>query len=152
MFKPDEKNVEQLILAIEKLGPQGLEVKADEVRPFLGLSNPENGDEVIGGRSKYGIPEDKITEPEKPWLNAEQTEGIDEFESLFDESSSGYLQISDDIAGVIEKAADTATDFESFREELQSLVQAWPPDKIAECIAVATFKARALGDAELDKE
>ena len=42
-------------------------------------------------------------------------------------------------------------EFESFREELQKLVQNWPPDKIAECIAVATFKARALGDAEFDK-
>jgi K+/H+ antiporter YhaU regulatory subunit KhtT len=62
------------------------------------------------------------------------------------------VQISDDIAAVIEKAADKAADFESFREELQKLVQNWPPDKIAECIAVATFKARALGDAEFDKD
>jgi hypothetical protein len=51
MFKPDEKNIEQIILAVEKLGAQGLKVKADEVRSLIGLSNPEEGDEVIGGRA-----------------------------------------------------------------------------------------------------
>jgi hypothetical protein len=47
--------------------------------------------------------------------------------------------------------ADAAADFESFRAELEKLVSGWPADRIAECIAVATFKARALGDAEFDK-
>jgi phage gp29-like protein len=56
LFKPDEKNVEQIIPAAEKLGPQGLKVKADEVRSLLGLSNPDDGDEVIGGRAEYRIP------------------------------------------------------------------------------------------------
>jgi hypothetical protein len=42
------------------------------------------------------------------------------------------------------------TAFEGFREELQKLVKDWPPDKIAECIAVAMFKARALGGAEFE--
>jgi hypothetical protein len=51
---------------------------------------------------------------------------------------------------VIEKVADKATNFEGFRDELQKLITAWPPDKIAEGIAVATFKARALGDAEFE--
>jgi hypothetical protein len=83
-------------------------------------------------------------------VSAEQTAAPDELDALIDESGSGYIQISDDIAAVIEKAADKATGFESFREELQKLVQAWPPDKIAECIAVAMFKARALGDAEFE--
>jgi hypothetical protein len=52
---------------------------------------------------------------------------------------------------VIEKAADTVMNFEGFREELQKLVKNWPPDKIAECIAVATFKARTPGDAEFEE-
>ncbi|MDR0722043.1 MAG: hypothetical protein LBF75_04510 [Treponema sp.] len=69
-----------------------------------------------------------------------------------DESAEGYIHISDDIVAVIEKAADKATDFESFQAELQRLVQNWPPDKIAQCIAVVTFKARALGDAQFDQE
>jgi phage gp29-like protein len=52
LFKPDEKNVEQIITALEKLGPQGLKVKADEVRSLLDLENPDDDDEVIGGRAQ----------------------------------------------------------------------------------------------------
>jgi hypothetical protein len=37
-------------------------------------------------------------------------------------------------------------------QRLKKLVTSWSPDKIAECISVATFKARALGDAEFDKD
>ena len=153
LFKPDEKNVEQIIQAVEKLGPQGLKVKADEVRSLLGLSNPDEGDEVIGGRGEYGVPAPGDTGV--PELNAERggtpAPDMDTLDALIDENASGYIPVSEDIAAVIEQAADAATDFESFRAELQKLVKNWPPDKIAECIAVATFKARALGDAEFDK-
>jgi len=83
-------------------------------------------------------------------LNAERNNTQDELDTLIEES--GYVQISDDIAAVIEKAANVATNFESFREELKNLVKNWPPDKIAECLAVSTFKARALGDATFDRK
>jgi phage gp29-like protein len=158
LFKPDEKNVEQIIDAVEKLGPQGLKVKADELRSLLGLANPDEGDEVIGGRAAYApsefslpIPGDNSDEPQSPALNTEQPQAPDELDVLIEEGG-GYILVSDDIAAVIEKAADAASDFEGFREELKRLVASWPPDKIAECIAVATFKARSLGDAEFDKE
>jgi hypothetical protein len=36
-------------MAIEKPGPQNFTAKAEEVRSCLGLSNPEAGDELIGG-------------------------------------------------------------------------------------------------------
>jgi len=151
LYKPDEKNIDQIINAVEKLGPQGLKVKSDEVRSLFGLSNPDDDDETIGGHPKYGIPTPggEGGEPEKPELNAEQNNTQSELDTLIE--GNDYVQISDDIAAVIEKAADTATNFESFREELQKLVKNWPADKIAECIAVATFKARALGDATFDK-
>jgi phage gp29-like protein len=154
LFKPDEKNVEQIITAVEKLGPQDLKVKADELRSLLGLSNPEEGDDVIGGRAEFTIPapDGETGDSGKPTLNAEQAAAPDEIDILIDESGGGFVPISDDIAAVIEKAADKAPDFEAFRAELQKLVKNWPPDKIAECIAIATFKARALGDAEFDKE
>jgi phage gp29-like protein len=156
LFKPDEKNIDQIIAAVEKLGPQGLKVKADEVRSLIGLSNPEEDDAVIGGRASY-------TQEMQPFTgelnasrnialnaaaNSEPADGVDE---LVAENEGGYIAISDEIASVIEKAADTAVDFESFQKELTKLVANWEPDKIAECIAVATFKARALGSAEFDK-
>jgi phage gp29-like protein len=152
LFKPDEKNLEQIIEAIEKLGPQGLTVKADEIRSLFGLSKPEPEDQVIGGRLEAGMPVVGSDDMPRPSLNAEQTQVPDELDRLIEESADGYIPISDDIAAVLETAADQATDFERFRAELQKLVQDWPPDKIAECIALATFKSRSLGNAEFDKE
>jgi aryl-alcohol dehydrogenase-like predicted oxidoreductase len=76
----------------------------------------------------------------------------EETDALVAENESGYIAVSDEIADVIEKAAEASTDFRSFQKELKQLVSDWTPDKIAECIAVATFKARARGDAEFDRE
>jgi phage gp29-like protein len=151
LFKPDEKNIEQIILALEKLGPLGLEAKADEVRSILGLAKPDKGDEVIGGLPE-SVRSDNPEELPRPHLNTAQTDIPEELQRLLEASTDSYMPITDDIAAVLETAADRATDFESFREELQQLVQDWPPDKIAQCIAVATFKARALGDAQFDQE
>jgi phage gp29-like protein len=156
LFKPDEKNIEQIITAVEKLGPQGLKVKADEMRSLLGLSNPEEGDEVIGGSTGYADADaPPPPEPEegseanaaRTALNADRG-GTD---APAGENESGYIQVSDDIAEAIAKAADASASFESFLNELKKLVKNWAPDKIAECIAVATFKARTLGAAEFDK-
>jgi phage gp29-like protein len=152
LFKPDEKNIDQVIEALEKLGPQGLKVKADEVRSLIGLSNPEEGDEVIGGRASY--PQDQPLpfdlNSQKVSLNAADDSIGEQIEE--EEAESGFIAISDGIADAIEKAADTATDYKSFLEELKKLAVSWTPDKIAEFFAIATFKARALGCAEFGEE
>jgi hypothetical protein len=147
-FKPDEKNIERIISAVEKLGPQGLKVKADEPRSLAGLSNPEEGDEVIGGRA--AAPKGGYEPEGEGELNAAQNMDTDGLDALVDEED--YIPVSDEITEVIEKAADASTGFDSFRRELEKPARNWPPDKIAECIAVAAFKARALGAAEFDNE
>lgn len=152
LYKPDEKNIDQIITAVEKLGPQGLTVRADEVRSLLGLANPDEGDDVIGGRSGHGFEGGEHGWLQNPEMNAERGDASGTIEALEEEAENGYVQISEDIAAVIEKAADKAADFDSFRKELQKLVISWEPDKIAECIAVATFKARVLGNTEFEGE
>jgi len=151
LHKPDVKNIEQIIQAVNDLGSQGLTVRADELRSLLGLANPDEGDDVIGGRTSGGTGWDSGLEP-IPALNAARRAAADKPDALDElaEDGGGYVRISDDIAGVIQKAADKTTDFRSFRKELQKLVADCPAEKIAECIAVATFKARVLGNAEFD--
>ena len=150
LHKPDVKNVKQIIAALDRLGPQGLTAKADELRSHLGLSNPEEGDAVVGGRAAGGEQDRGDGMERGPELNSERGPG-DELDRLAEEGD-GWTAISDDIADVIEKAADRATDFASFREELRGLMESWPADRIAECVAVATFKARAMGGAGFDDE
>ena len=150
LFKPDEKNIEQIIDAVEKLGPLGLTVKSDELRSVIGMSNPDEGDEVVGGRAPQEPSSDMdgLNAGRNVALNASGADPADSVDALDAENGSGYVAISDEIADVIEKAADAATDFVGFHKELEKLVTGWAPDKIAECIAVAMSKARALGDAE----
>ncbi|WP_336947381.1 DUF935 family protein [Asaia sp. HN010] len=49
--RPDEVPMEIVTSAMQWLGPQGLTVKAAEVRDRLNFTDPEEGDEVIGGRA-----------------------------------------------------------------------------------------------------
>ena len=67
------------------------------------------------------------------------------------DEEDGFVAISEEIATVLEKAMDKATDFKSFQKELTRLASDWPPDKIAELLAIATFKARVKGQTEFDK-
>ena len=60
--------------------------------------------------------------------------------------ASDLVPISDEIAEVLEKAADKATDFDSFKAELLRLSSEWSADKIADLMAIAFFSARAKGD------
>jgi phage gp29-like protein len=156
LHKPDVKNIELIIQAVDRLGEKGLTVRADELRSLLGLANPDEGDDVIGGRSNSGagIYSGEATLTASPALNATLDTTASDPDALDDlvEDGGGYVRISDDIAEVIEKAADRAVDFASFQAELRSLVESWPAEKIAECIAVATFKARTLRNAEFDNE
>ena len=150
LYKPDEKNIEQVVDAIEKLTPQGLTVKADEIRSMLGLSKPEDEDEIIGGRlpvSTFGEDEESLdsvtTELNAKSNGSFEKTNADEVEEDF---SGDLVPISDEIAEILEKAADKATDFESFKAELLRLSSEWTPDKIAELMAIAFFSARAKGD------
>lgn len=154
LYKPDEKNIEQVVSAIEKLAPQGLTVKADEIRSLLGLSKPDKEDEIIGGRIPLnGFDENEEQNSARKELNAasQQTQSDSSFVSDIEADYSGDLvPISDEIAEVLEKAADSSTDFDSFKAELLRLSSEWSPDKIAELMAVAFFSARAKGDTKFE--
>ena len=150
LYKPDEQNIEQVVSAIEKLAPHGLTVKADEIRSMLGLSKPEAGDETIGGRTPYIASEEHLAE-----LNAAGAKIRGESDSSFvsdieADYAGDLVPISDEIAEVLEKAADSSTDFDSFKTELLRLSSEWSPDKIAELMAVAFFSARAKGDSKFE--
>lgn len=152
LYKPDEQNIEQVVSAIEKLAPHGLTVKADEIRSMLGLSKPEDGDEAIGGRLPTADFSDELNAT-RPELNAASARGQSDSSFVSDievDYSGDLVPISDEIAEVLEKAADNATDFDSFKAELLRLSSEWNPDKIAELMAVAFFSARAKGDSKFE--
>lgn len=144
----EPKNVQLIVDSVTKLVPLGLKVKPQEMNALLGLSSPEKDDEVLTAPSPLGFDMNSQNKSGIA-LNAREVSS-DEIE--LDEHESGLIEITDDIAEVIEKAADRAIDFKSFETELEKLVSGWDAEKIARTMAIAFFKARAQGDNDFEKE
>ena len=148
----EKKNIQLIVDSVQKLVPLGLKVSKSEMLNLLGLSAPADDEEILEAASQPS---------HDPWalnnqiaLNNAAPEPAMLFETdpgeLGDEEN-GFIAISDEIVEVLEKAMNKATDFKSFQKELTKLASDWQPDKIAELLAVATFKARVKGQAEFDK-
>lgn len=129
----ESQDVTMVTEALAKLVPLGLKVRSEEVRNLLGLTAPDANDEVLQSAPSPASALNSTTM--KVATNAEDTE----------EPESDFVSISDDIAEVLQQAADDSTDFEVFKTKLETLVADWPADKVAELIAVASFGARAQG-------
>jgi phage gp29-like protein len=151
----ESKNVQMIVDAVCKLVPCGLEVAKTEMLTLLGLGAPKDGDEILTAPA-YGGGMMELNARQVS-LNAEQVPAAEPAgmadPDLLDpgEEADGFIAISDEIAGVLDKALDKATDFTSFQKELERLAAEWPADKIAELLAVATFKARVKGTEEFDR-
>jgi phage gp29-like protein len=147
----ESKNVQLVVDSVSKLVPMGLKVKKAEMLTLLGLSAPAEDDEVLeqpaspAGMAGFNSAEQRVS------LNAGEAAEISEPDLDPGGEADGFTAITDDIAGVLEKALDKAADFKSFKKELEKLAAEWPADKIAELLAVATFKARVKGMEEFDR-
>jgi phage gp29-like protein len=155
----ESKNVQMIVEAVAKLVPLGLNVAASEMLTLLGLGAPADGEEVL---EPAALPSGMMEMPElnaagrRVALNAgesagEPAGGAEPGPVDPGDEENGYIPVSDEIAGVLEKAMDQAADFTSFKQDLEKLAAAWPADKIAELLAVATFKARVKGMEEFDR-
>jgi phage gp29-like protein len=147
----ESKNVQMIVDSVSKLVPMGLKVKKTEILTLLGLSAPAEDDEILEQPAAPAGMMDFNAAGQQVSLNAEEAADMADPALLAPgEETDGFVAITDEIAGVLEKALDTATDFKSFQKELEKLAAEWPADKIAELLAVATFKARTKGMEEFD--
>lgn len=147
----EPKNVQLIVDSVTKLVPFGFKVKSQEMHALLGLSTPEKDDEMLIAPAPY---EPMMNAQQKGTiaLNASEVTQRANDENIDDDTAAGFIEITDDIVAVLEKAADAATDFKSFEAELEKLVGTWDAAKTARTMAVAFFKARAEGDAHFDRE
>lgn len=156
--KVEAQDIELVVDSVQKLGNLGLTVKAEEIRNLLGLSKPAKGDEVIGGIPAPADPTGALNHARPrpttalnaaaPRQSAPAGQAAAEDELLADAEESDFAEISDEIAAVLEEAAGSSQGFEDFKAKLEGLVATWPAAKIAELVAVTTFKSRALGDGD----
>lgn len=150
---PDTTDISAWVENIGKLVPLGLRVKADEVRGKLGLSRPEDGDEVLEGPSGAGgsgMPagERNTLERDALELNAVRSKKRgaerDELDELAEDAE--YAAITDDILTAVNSLAERCSDLDDFGRRLPELLELWDMEAAADHLTEATWKARALGD------
>ena len=148
LFKPDIDNIELIINAVANLSDKGLKVKASEIRAKLGLSEPAEDDEVVGGRVIYD--------------NANYSNLNNKFDSSLltrkalnqtvspHVANDDYIEIENDIVETLKKVFDKCESFDEIKNEIEKLSLNWDSSKIAEIMASAFFMARAKGDNDFD--
>ena len=147
----EPKNVQLIVDSVTKLVPLGFKVKAQEMHALLGLSAPEKDDDILTAPAPYA-PEMNAQNGGSIVLNASGAENTAAGNDEQSENESDFIEITDDIVQVLEKAMDAATDFKSFEAELEKLITGWDAAKTARTMAIAFFKARAEGDAHFADE
>lgn len=116
---------------------------------MLGLSEPEEQDEIIGGIDET-IKDNGKKDFEKN--NYELNSAVLNNDISEDEYKDDYIAIEDDIINILEKTLNKCKDFEELKKELEELTLNWNPKKQAELMAAAFFMARAKGDNDFDKD
>ncbi len=122
--RPDQVPLKDVIAATADLGPQGLKVKASEIRDRLGLTEPEEGDETVGGVQPTPvkappIPHLAVTPPAAQtiqpgaWLGrlVTQSEAPPELvermtERLAQDAAGAMAGMTDELRAVFEQATD----------------------------------------------
>lgn len=148
LFKPDIDDIELIINAVANLSDKGLKVKASEIRAKLGLSEPAEDDEVVGGRVIYdnnaNADLNNIIYNHRPTMNT----ALNNASNVAIDND--YIEIENDIVETLKKVFDKCKSFDEIKNEIEKLSLNWDSSKIAEIMASAFFMARAKGDNDFD--
>ena len=162
LFKPDIDNIELIINAVANLSDKGLKVKASEIRAKLGLSEPAEDDEVIGGRVIYdnnaNADLNNIIYNHRSTMNTALNNALGDCGVCPTVSphvanvaiDNDYIEIENDIVETLKKVFDKCESFDEIKNEIEKLSLNWDSSKIAEIMASAFFMARAKGDNDFD--
>lgn len=172
----EPEDIKTLSEALAKLVPLGLTVQTSELRDRMGFADPEPGAEVLGKAQKQPeksktVPaigkkdgdDDAIDPPASEAngkhltgcpccgagprvFNAESIEPEDERDALVAAALEDWERDMSPIIEAIEAEAARATSYEEFEAALNRLTGDLPTGSLARRIAIATLKARGLGE------
>ena len=146
----DAQDVKLVADALSSLVPLGLRVRAEEVRGLLGLSHPEEDDEVLE------LPSDAPAAATDTAINTALAinaagDGQDALTALLDDAADDWQEITDDLLAALDPIFTAASDYDDLIGRLQTALAGWSPGAVAELVASVTFKARAHGVHEFDR-
>lgn len=128
-----------------QLMDRGVRFRATELRGKLGFSDPEEGDEIVGGPPEPTPPSAR-NRRQGIALNraAEGTE--DDLSEIGDEMMADWLELSDAMEAAIRAAMEEATSYVELLARLPEALRRMPTAIMVDTLVKGMFKARALGD------
>jgi phage gp29-like protein len=127
---------------------RGVKFKATELRAALKFSDPEEGDEVVGGQApakETGEPPPALNR--RLALNRKQDDVLDEIEA---EMMADWEEVGDAMEAAIAEAVEGADSYDAVLERLPEAMRLMPSALLIDTLVKGMFKARALGDARDD--
>lgn len=118
---------------------QGVTFRASELRAKIGFSDPQEGDEVVGGKPTVAPPVAK----NHVALNQADLDVIDEIEA---EALSDWEEVMDEVLAPIEQLIAKAGSYEEVMDKLADILPKTGSSKLIEALVKGAFKARSIGD------
>lgn len=152
---PEPGDIQLLVNALEKLVPMGLKVKADDMYSKLNLQKPKDTDELLVAPSASMYP--MVSENQRHIETNSQNQPEDkkdEFDTLEDEELGDWEEVMNPFQDALSSLISKCTSYAEVIQRLPELLKKFGIHEkdVAEALAKATFKARALGAGEYDKD
>lgn len=142
---PEPEDVAALIEATERMVRLGLKVKSSELRAKLGLSDPEDGDEVIGG-APLPLPDPEAVNTALNRATVPASPDTDEIDTIAAEMLADWRPVMSDLLDPIEAMIAEATSYEEVMERLPAMVGDMRDARLIDVLVRGLFRARAVGD------
>jgi phage gp29-like protein len=129
-----------------QLMDRGVKFRATELRGKLGFSDPEEGDEIVGGQPAPvpGTPPAQNRVSVAMNRAQEGSEGdLDEIEA---DMMSDWEEVSGEMEAAIRAVVDEAEDYEDLLARLPEALKRMPTAVLVETLVKGMFQARAVGD------
>ena len=146
---PEPEDIPAIVNAVTSLVPLGFKVKADDLYGKLGLTKPEDTDDVL----TPAAPAMPFMDGINTELNSQEDDDRDEIDELGDEELSDWQPVMQPFYDELAKIAGECDSFDAFMARMGELERRFEQKpEIIEKLALAMFKARALGALDVMNE
>lgn len=129
-----------------QLMDRGVKFRATELRSKLGFSDPEEGDEIVGGQPAPAPGSPPAQNRVSVAMNRAQEGSEGDLEEIEADMMSDWEEVSDEMEAAIREVVDVAESYDDLLARLPQALKRMPTGVLVETLVKGMFKARAVGD------
>lgn len=138
---PEPEDTDMILRNATRLVAVGVSIKQAELRAKLGFSDPQAGDEVVGGAATPPKSEARNTA-----LNREGDGPFDALDELEDEMLEDWEDVLTPVLDPVLDAIEGAQDYEDAMRRLAEVAPRMSTAPLIDTLVKGMFKARSMGD------